>query len=166
MIIKIVRLIIVSLWVMNTATMAGTATGTMRVTTTVESSCSLGAGAAINLGSHDPDNKAATTAKTGPSLNVTCNSGANWKMFSTQSLTKAMTENTLTASTNSKNKTPSALFADAAMGLPLHPAKPSSVFTGIGTGAPQAVLIYTKAESGLHVYSGTHPKIIDLTLVY
>lgn len=157
MIIKFIRLIIAGLWVISTPTIAGSAAGAMRVTATVVSSCTLGAKSAISLESHDPASRATSTTDTGETLNVTCNPGADWKMFSNQALTKAMTEKPLISRATFLNQTTNELFADA---------NTSSVITGIGTGAPQPFLIYTKAASGLNAYSETHKKIISLTLVY
>lgn len=164
--IKLIGIIIASSCVTSTPSIAFSATGSMSVMATVESSCSLGTSAAINLGSREQASGETSTGKKGTTLSVACNNGANWTMFSTQSLTKALKERQLTSKATSLNETTYALIADTAKNLPLPPANSTSVLTGIGTGTLQTFLIPPKAVSELNAYSDTYQKIINLTLVY
>ena len=165
--IKITTLIAASLLILAAnASAAGTATGTLNVTATALGSCSIGGGGALNFGNYDIDATTDATANTGTSLQVTCNGGATWSMYSTESQATKIMQHTTIATATAMYQLPYTLYTDAAMTIPLAVTNTTGSLTGTGTGSAQTAVIYGKIAKGLNVFTGTYAQVINLTLVY
>jgi spore coat protein U-like protein len=164
---KITTLITASLLaIAANANAAGTASGTLNVTATALASCSIGGGGTLSFGSYEIDATTDATANTGTSLQVTCNGGATWSMYSTESQATKIMQHTTIATASAMYQLPYTLYTDAAMSIPLAVTNTTGSLTGTGTGAAQNAVIYGKIAKGLNVFTGTYAQVINLTLVY
>lgn len=145
---------------------AETATGSLNVTAVALGSCSIGSDGMLSFGNYDTDAITDTTANTGTSLQVTCNGGTTWSLFSTESVVTKIMQNTLIATATAMYQLPYTLYTDAAMTIPLAVTNTTGTVTGTGTGAPQTAIIYGKISKGLNVFAGNYAQVINLTLVY
>jgi len=145
---------------------AATATGTLNVTATALGSCSIGSDAALNFGNYDTDSATDTTGNTGTSLQITCNGGTTWSLYSTESEVTKIMQNTTIATATAMYQLPYTLYTDVAMTIPLAVTNTTGTVTGTGTGSAQTAIIYGKIIKGLNVFSGNYAQVINLTLVY
>ncbi|QVL46370.1 MAG: spore coat protein U domain-containing protein [Methylophilaceae bacterium] len=145
---------------------AETAIGTLNVTATALSTCSIGSGGTLNFGIYDANSMTDTTADTGTSLQVTCNGETTWTMYSTESEVTKIMQHTTIATATAMYQLPYTLYTDAAMTIPLAITNTTGTITGTGTGSPQTAIIYGKVIKGHHVFSGNYAQVINLTLVY
>jgi spore coat protein U-like protein len=149
-----------------TSAQAETATGTLNVTATALGACSIGSGGTLNFGNYDGASITDAKADTGTSLQVTCNGGTTWSMYSTESEVTKIMQNTLIATATAMYQLPYTLYTDAAMTIPLAVTNTTGTITGTGTGSPQTAIIYGKVIKGHNVFSGNYAQVINLTLVY
>ena len=159
-------LIAMTLLPLCTSAYAEIATGTLNVTATAIGSCSIGSGGALSFGNYDGDAATDNTANTGTSLQVTCNGGATWSIYSTESVVTKIMQNTTIATATAMYQLPYTLYTDVGMLTPLAVTNTTGTITGTGTGEPQTVVIYGKIIKGLNVFSGNYAQVINLTLVY
>ena len=164
---KIISMLIASSFLaLSSSTNAETATGTLNVTATAIGSCSISNGSTLSFGNYDSDATTDTIANTGTSLQVTCNGGATWSMYSTESQATKIMQNTSISEATAMYQLPYTLYTDAAMTIPLPITNTTGSLTGTGTGSAQTAVIYGKIIKGLNVFTGTYAQIINLTLVY
>jgi spore coat protein U-like protein len=149
-----------------TSIQAETATGTLNVTATALSTCSIGSGGTLNFGNYDGSSSTDTTADTGTSLQVTCNGGTTWNIYSTESEVTKIMQHTTIATATAMYQLPYTLYTDAAMTIPLAVTNTTGTITGTGTGSPETAIIYGKVNQGYNVFSGNYAQEINLTLVY
>lgn len=145
---------------------AETATGALNVTATALGTCSIESGGTLNFGNYDGSSITDTTADTGTSLQVTCNGGTTWTMYSTESEVTKIMQHTVVATATAMYQLPYTLYTDAAMTIPLAVTNTTGTIAGTGTGSPQTAIIYGKIIKGHHVFSGSYAQVINLTLVY
>jgi spore coat protein U-like protein len=145
---------------------AATATGTLNVTAVALGSCSIGSEATLSFGNYDIDSATDTTGNTGTSLQITCNGGTTWSLYSTESVVTKIMQNTTIATATAMYQLPYTLYTDAAMTIPLAVTNTTGTVTGTGTGSAQTAIIYGKIIKGLNVFSGSYAQVINLTLVY
>ena len=163
---KLLLLIAIILLPLCTSAYAETALGTLNVTATVISSCSIGGAGSLSFGSYDADGATDTTANTGTSIQVTCNGDTTWSMFSTESDVTKIMQNTSVAQPHADYQLSYTLYTDAAMTIPLAVTNTTGTITGTGTGSAQNAVIYGKIAKGQAVFTGTYAQTINLTLVY
>ena len=145
---------------------AATATTTLNVTATALGSCSIGSGGALNFGNYDADATTDTTGNTGTSVQVTCNGGTAWSLYSSESVVTKIMQNTTILEATSMYQLPYTLYTDSGMLTPLAVTNTTGTITGTGTGSAQSAVIYGKIVKGLNVFSGSYAQTINLTLVY
>ena len=145
---------------------AETATSTLSVTAVAAGSCSIGSSGALNFGSYHSDGATDTTGNTGTSLQVTCNGGTTWSLYSTESVVTKIMQNTTIATATAMYQLPYTLYTDSAMTIPLAVTNTTGSVTGTGTGLAQSAIIYGKINKGLNVFTGNYSQVINLTLVY
>ena len=145
---------------------AATATGTLNVTAVALGSCSIGSEATLSFGNYDIDSATDTTGNTGTSLQITCNGGTTWSLYSTESVVTKIMQNTTIATATAMYQLPYTLYTDAAMTIPLAVTNTTGTVIGTGTGSAQTAIIYGKIIKGLNVFSGSYAQVINLTLVY
>lgn len=145
---------------------AETATGTLNVTAVALGSCSIGTGGTLSFDNYDVDAIADTTGNTGTSLQVTCNGGTTWSMYSTESVVTRIMQNTTIATATAMYQLPYTLYTDVAATIPLAVTNTTGTVTGTGTGSPETAMIYGKISKGLNVFTGNYAQVINLTLVY
>lgn len=145
---------------------AATATGTLNVTATALGACSIGSGGTLNFGNYNGASITDLSADTGTSLQVTCNGGTTWSMYSTESVVTKIMQNTVIATATAMYQLPYTLYTDAAMTVPLAVTNTTGTITGTGTGLAQTAIIYGKINKGLNVFSGNYAQVINLTLIY
>ena len=145
---------------------AATATSTLNVTATAIGSCSIGSGGALNFGNYDYDAITDTVGDSGTSLQITCNGGTTWSLYSSESVATKIMQNTTIATATAMYQLPYSLYTDAGRLTPLAVTNTTGTITGTGTGVAQSAVIYGKIIKGLNVFSGSYAQIINLTLVY
>jgi spore coat protein U-like protein len=145
---------------------AETTTGTLNVTAVALGSCSIGSDATLSFGNYDIDSATDTSGNTGTSLQVTCNGGTTWSLYSTESEVTKIMQNTTIATATAMYQLPYTLYTDVAMTIPLAVTNTTGTVNGTGTGLAQTAIIYGKINKGLNVFTGNYAQLINLTLVY
>ena len=164
---KTISIIIASSFTMLCSNVfAATATSTLNVTATAVGSCLIGSGGALNFGNYDADATTDTTGNTGTSVQVTCNGGTTWSLYSSESVVTKIMQNTTIPTATSMYQLPYTLYTDSGMLTPLAVTNTTGTITGTGTGSAQSAVIYGKIVKGLNVFSGSYSQTINLTLVY
>lgn len=164
---NIISILIASSFLMlGVSANAETASGTLNVTAVALGSCSIGSEGTLSFGNYDIDAITDTTGNTGTSLQVTCNGGTTWSLYSTESVVTKIMQNTVIATATSMYQLPYSLYTDAGMTIPLAVTNTTGTVTGTGTGSPQTAIIYGKIIKGLNVFTGNYAQVINLTLVY